>query len=90
MAENPNAGRATDHDDDDTHIEYDADGNPIVPDKDKHIDPLEAIDHSKITYHKFEKNFYEEHEDIAGLSSIQAIDLHQKLNIKVNPGVIVF
>jgi len=84
LAENPNAGRATDHDDDDTHIEYDADGNPIVPDKDKHIDPLEAIDHSKITYHKFEKNFYEEHEDIAGLSSIQAIDLHQKLNIKVS------
>ena len=40
--ENPNAGRQVDEDDND--IEYDEDGNPIVPMKDKHIDPLEALD----------------------------------------------
>ena len=82
LEENPNAGTNRD-DDDDLNIEYDADGNPIVPEKDKHIDPLEAIDHSQIKYHRFEKNFYEEHPDIATLSNIQAIDLQQKLNIKV-------
>ena len=71
-------------DDDGPPIEYDADGNPIVPDKDKHIDPLASIDHSQIKYHKFEKNFYEEHGDISSLSNIQAIDLQHKLNLKVS------
>lgn len=82
MEENPTAGTARD-DEDDLNIEYDAEGNPIAPEKDKRVDPLAALDHSAITYHKFEKNFYEEHPDIAALSSIQAIDLHHKLNIKV-------
>jgi len=83
LAENPNAGRTGDEDDG-PHIDYDADGNPLVPDKDKHIDPLALIDHSTIKYHSFEKNFYEEHGDISSLSNIQAIDLQQKLNVKVS------
>ena len=65
-------------------IDYDADGNPIAPEKNKHIDPLPAIDHSQITYQPFAKNFYEEHSDIVGLSKIQVIDLQQKLNVKVS------
>ena len=78
--ENPNAGRQVDEDDND--IEYDADGNPIVPMKDKHIDPLEALDHTQIEYQAFEKSFYTEHPDIVGLSPIQIIDLQQKLGIR--------
>ena len=85
LEENPNAGKNRE-DDDGQNVEYDADGNPIVPDKDKHIDPLAAIDHSLIKYHAFEKNFYEEHSDISTLSNIQAIDLQQKLNLKVIGG----
>ena len=78
--ENPNAGRQVDEDDND--IEYDEDGNPIVPMKDKHIDPLEALDHTQIEYQAFEKSFYTEHPDIVGLSPIQIIDLQQKLGIR--------
>ena len=65
-------------------IDYDADGNPIAPEKVKHIDPLAAIDHSQISYQPFTRNFYEEHSDIVGLSKIQVIDLQQKLNVKVS------
>ena len=50
--------------------------------KDKHIDPLEALDHTKIEYQAFEKSFYTEHSDIVGLSPIQIIDLQQKLGIR--------
>ena len=82
LEENPDAGTSKD-DEDNIHIEYDADGNPIAPDKDKNVDPLSAIDHTLIKYHVFEKNFYEEHPDISTLSNIQVIDLQQKLNIKV-------
>ena len=78
--ENPNAGRTIDEDELD--IEYDEDGNPIAPMKSKHIDPLAALDHTQIEYQPFEKNFYSEHPDIAGLSPIQVIDLQQKLGIR--------
>ena len=50
--------------------------------KDKHIDPLEALDHTQIEYQAFEKSFYTEHPDIVGLSPIQIIDLQQKLGIR--------
>ena len=66
------------------HIDYDADGNPIAPEKNKHIDPLPPIVHSEIQYQDFTKNFYEEHPDISGLSRIQVIDLQQKHNVKVS------
>lgn len=82
LEENPNAGRTADEDDLD--IEYDEDGNPIAPPKAKHIDPLAAFDHSQVEYKPFEKCFYEEHPDIAGLSPIQVIDLQQKLGIRVS------
>jgi len=84
LEENPNAGKALDDDDELDAIDYDADGNPIAPEKVKHIDPLPALDHSAITYQPFAKNFYEEHPDIVGLSKIQVIDLQQKLNVKVS------
>ena len=84
LEENPNAGRQAEDDDELDNIEYDADGNPIVPEKNKHIDPLPPIDHSEIKYEIFTKNFYEEHPDISSLSRIQVIDLQQKLNVKVS------
>lgn len=68
---------------DDVEVEYDADGNPIAPKSAKYIDPLPAIDHDKIDYKPFERNFYTEHLDIGGLSPIQVIDLRQKLGIHV-------
>ena len=84
LEENPNAGKQLEDDDELDHIDYDADGNPIAPEKNRHIDPLPPINHSEIKYEDFTKNFYEEHPDIAGLSRIQVIDLQQKHNVKVS------
>merc|ERR1719210_1535001 len=68
-------------------IEYDADGNPIAPLKPKYIDPLQPIDHKEIDYQPFEKNFYNEHSDIASLSNIQVIDLQHKLGVHVSGAI---
>lgn len=64
-------------------MEYDEDGNPIPPKKPKYIDPLPPIDHSEFDYEEFTKNFYQEHEEIAGLEEDQVRDLREKLGIKV-------
>lgn len=82
MEENPNAGLQDDGSD--VEIEYDEDGNPIVKNIKKIIDPLPPIDHSEINYEPFEKNFYTIHEEIAALSKEQVDDLRNKLNIKVS------
>ena len=50
LEENPNAGKQLEDDDELDHIDYDADGNPIAPEKNKHIDPLPPIVHSEIQY----------------------------------------
>ena len=63
LEENPNAGRIN-VDEDGIEIEYDDDGNPIVPMKSKYIDPLPPINHDEITYKAFKRNFYIEHTDI--------------------------
>ena len=47
------------------------------------IDPLPPIDHSEISYEPLEKNFYEEHQEVAALSEAQVIDLRKKLDIRV-------
>ena len=41
------------------------------------------MDHSTIEYKSFEKKFYEEHPDIAGLSDEQVNALLQTLGLKV-------
>ena len=82
LEENPNAGKIN-VDEDGIEIEYDEDGNPIVPMKSKYIDPLPPINHDEITYKPYKRNFYIEHTDIQGLSPVQVIDLQQKLGIKV-------
>ena len=84
LEETPNAGKAMDVDDELDALDYDADSNPIAPEKNKDIDPLPAIDHSQIAYQTFARNFYEEHPDTVGLFKIQVIDLQQKLNVKVS------
>lgn len=56
MKENQLTG--TTADDDEIEIEYDEDGNPIVPQKSKYIKPLPSVDHSIVEYKSFEKNFY--------------------------------
>uniref|UniRef100_F6Y168 ATP-dependent RNA helicase DDX42 n=1 Tax=Ornithorhynchus anatinus TaxID=9258 RepID=F6Y168_ORNAN len=81
MAENPTAGVVPEEEED--NLEYDSDGNPIAPSK-KVIDPLPPIDHSEIEYPPFEKNFYNEHEEISGLTPQQVIDLRHKLNLRVS------
>ncbi|CAH1238200.1 DDX42 [Branchiostoma lanceolatum] len=82
MEENPLAG--VNPDDDDPILEYDEDGNPIVPEKSKIIDPLPPIDHSEIEYQNFEKNFYEEHSDISKLSPAEVNELRRKLDIRIS------
>lgn len=69
--------------DDDKDIDYDEDGNLIVPEKSKIIDPLPPIDHSQIQYDKFEKNFYQEHDEIKAISGEQVNELRKTLGIKV-------
>ena len=51
--------------------------------KSKIIDPLPPIDHTLIEYDNFEKNFYEEHEEIKNLSQQEVDELRQTLGIKV-------
>lgn len=86
MEENPNAGVGTfAHDEDEDEIdkiEYDEEGNPIV--QTKLVVPLPPTYHSEINYETFEKNFYEEHEDIAKLSSNEIVELRKKLGIHVS------
>ncbi len=48
MEENPTAGLA--YVDDDVIIDYDEDGNPIVPERNRIIDPLPPIDHSEVSF----------------------------------------
>lgn len=80
MEENPNAGVI--QEDDEPELEYDEDGNPIVPKK-KIIDPLPPIDHTEIEYKPFVKNFYAEHPEISSLTDQQVRELRQTLGIQV-------
>ncbi|KAJ7406004.1 ATP-dependent RNA helicase DDX42 [Pitangus sulphuratus] len=82
MAENPTAGVVQEEEED--NLEYDSDGNPIAPSK-KIIDPLPPIDHSEIEYPPFEKNFYDEHEEITSLTPQQVVELRHKLNLRGVP-----
>ncbi|CAB03765.1 RNA helicase [Caenorhabditis elegans] len=70
------------HENDDEQLEYDEDGNIIWSWK-KVIDPLPDIDHSQIQYQKFNKNFYEEHEDIKRLHYMDVIRLQNTMNLRV-------
>ncbi|XP_036391150.1 ATP-dependent RNA helicase DDX42-like isoform X1 [Megalops cyprinoides] len=82
MAENPTAGLTPDEEED--NVEYDSDGNPIAPAAKKIIMPLPPIDHSEIDYPPFEKNFFNEHEELNSLTPLQVVELRQKLNLRVS------
>ncbi|XP_075032951.1 ATP-dependent RNA helicase DDX42 [Mixophyes fleayi] len=82
MAENPTAGLLPEEEED--NLEYDSDGNPIAPTTKRIIDPLPAMDHTEIEYPPFEKNFYEEHEEITVLTPQQIVELRCKLNLRVS------
>ncbi|CAF1162373.1 unnamed protein product [Didymodactylos carnosus] len=84
LEENPNAGLPLEDDDDmDRELDYDDDGNLILPEKSKYIDPLPPIDHSEITYLPFVKNFYVEHEEIKKLTNDQVEALRLKHGVNV-------
>ena len=86
MEENPTAGLSTafkSASDDEESIEYDGEGNAIGVKKLGYIDPLPPIDHSKITYENFTKNFYSEHPEIESLSPDQVRELRKKLDVRV-------
>ncbi|CAH1788169.1 unnamed protein product [Owenia fusiformis] len=82
MEENPMAGVHVDDDGD--IIDYDADGNPIIPERSKIIDPLPPVDHDMIDYEPFTKNFYIEHEEIQSLSEQNVNELRNRLGIRVS------
>ncbi|CAH2302873.1 ATP-dependent RNA helicase DDX42 [Pelobates cultripes] len=82
MAENPTAGLIPEEEED--NLEYDSDGNPIAPTTKRVIDPLPPIDHTLIEYPPFEKNFYEEHEEITSQTPQQIVELRHKLNLRVS------
>lgn len=81
MEENPTAG--VQNEDSDLDLEYDEDGNPIAPARQKEIDPLPPIDHTTIEYADFEKNFYIVHDDILNLTKEKVDELKKTLGIKV-------
>lgn len=64
-------------------LDYDSDGNPIVPERSKVIDPLPPIDHSEIDYPAFSKDFYVEHPEISALSQQEVKDTCKKLGVRV-------
>ncbi|XP_018430185.1 PREDICTED: ATP-dependent RNA helicase DDX42 [Nanorana parkeri] len=82
MAENPTAGLIPEEEED--NLEYDSDGNPMASTTKRIIDPLPIMDHSEIEYPPFEKNFYEEHEEITALTPQQVVELRHKLNLRVS------
>ncbi|MFT7814768.1 ATP-dependent RNA helicase DDX42 [Arapaima gigas] len=82
MAENPTAGLTQEEEED--NVDYDSDGNPIPSTAKKIIMPLPPIDHSEIDYPPFEKNFYNEHEELYSLTGAQVVELRQKLNLRVS------
>ncbi|XP_071391220.1 ATP-dependent RNA helicase DDX42 isoform X1 [Centroberyx affinis] len=82
MAENPTAGLTLEEEDE--NIDYDSDGNPIAPTTKKIIMPLPPIDHTEIDYPPFEKNFYNEHEELNNLTATQVLELRHKLNLRVS------
>ena len=69
---------------DEMEIEYDDNGNPIIPESAKVIDPLPPVDHSEIDYPSFTKNFYDEDESIKVLSKADLVSLRKKLSIKIS------
>ncbi|KAF7658995.1 hypothetical protein LDENG_00004650 [Lucifuga dentata] len=82
MAENPTAGLTQEEEEE--NIDYDSDGNPIAPAAKKIILPLPPIDHSEIDYPPFEKNFYNEHEELSNLTGTHVLELRHKLNLRVS------
>uniref|UniRef100_UPI0037E91C0E ATP-dependent RNA helicase DDX42 isoform X1 n=2 Tax=Semicossyphus pulcher TaxID=241346 RepID=UPI0037E91C0E len=82
MAENPTAGLTQEEEEE--NIDYDSDGNPIAPTTKKIILPLPPIDHTEIDYPPYEKNFYNEHEELSNLTGTQVLDLRHKLNLRVS------
>ena len=81
---NPNAGRAYTHgndDESDDDIEYDEYGNATK--KKKEIDPLPVVYHSEINYKPFEKCFYKAHEEIVAASKTQINKLLGELGIRI-------
>ena len=66
-----------------TDLKYDDYGNIITPDKDRIIEILEPVNHSKIWYSKFRRNFYNQHSDITNMTELQVKELRVKHNIFV-------
>lgn len=65
-----------------SELKYDDYGNIITPDKDRIIEELEPIDHSKIYYPKVKKNFYIEHDDIKNMTEKQVKEIRDKYRIE--------
>lgn len=57
-------------------LEYDEDGNPIV--RKKTIGPIAPLDHTKIEYPEFNKDFYSEHAETKGLTEEQVKEMRKK------------
>ncbi|KAI8883139.1 DEAD-domain-containing protein [Backusella circina FSU 941] len=66
----------------DATLEYDMDDQPIAMPK-KEIEPLARVDHSTIEYATIEKNFYEEHPDIAALDNDGVQKIRRELGVHV-------
>lgn len=79
------AGDSQDDDERDQMVEYDKYDNILsVKRSKKEVDPLPTIDHSTISYDKFQRDFYKEHPEIVKLNPEKSEELRTKLEIKVS------
>lgn len=64
-------------------MEFDVDGNPVVKRK-RDIEPLPAVDHSKMDYAPFNKDFYEEHEAVRAMTVEEVEAARRRLDLQVS------
>jgi ATP-dependent RNA helicase DDX42 len=66
----------------DASLEYDMNDQPVNMPK-REIEPLARVDHSTIEYASIEKNFYQEHPDIAALDNDRVQSIRKELGVHV-------
>lgn len=69
--------------DDGGEANYDLDGLLKKDGEKSRIEPLPVIDHSKITYRAFQKNFYKECNQLSSMSEDELSTLREELEVSV-------
>lgn len=73
--------------DDADDVEYDIDGTPLNGGEKTKVEPLPAVDHSKIDYPPFRKSFYTEHKEILTLSEDDVSSIRESLEVGISGSI---